>query len=664
MPGIENPAFRLRGIFPCSLSSEKEAALALEATKMLQEIERGYTGADKVEINAGRGPISVLNVGDLHVGSLATDYDAIWAIRDWILSSPKHALVLSGDEIEGLKQQYMNTNMARTPLDVPKQIRLLRKKFLEPLRDHILCMVSGYWGHPGWVEDTTTVNPWIMMAEGLGIPIIKNGGTLTIRFANGHEQRMIVAHNPPGNSEYDPVYGLRKVILSQSLSRSPQGYLAAHRHVMGVAAEYFPGSKEKKYFIATGTAKGSNPEKPPDRFGIKLNRPWTDPLGQGAILFPRTRESEAKAFPFPSLSHGGIIFNAVDLLNDLESQRMSGELIEKVRKEVESAPEIEFLKRRSRETPEPYETKPAKGNSREAKEKNHGFEHLAPVFDSLNYRIRTSLPITLHLIANLRMGSASSGEKALGAYLQDLVAGDSHSLVFFLRNLIDAETAKKPDRKTVLDNFLRLIKPVQRQALALMLDGSLRRTDWKNDPKDSDGPMAPGSYLSLASQIPLIRHGSRVVLAIGPSATAKENTQYSIVLEDGLFQHGSISRPTYGLKRVYELYCPEKPGIVAGGHMPAAGTMCFFDRDNPETNYPWLVGTGWWAKNVDSLGKNNVFPGAMPGQAVILMPGKGCSDYWSFATADAEETRYLSRALLLWQGLEILGLKERVRKKK
>ncbi len=228
MPGVENPAFCLRGISPRPLSPEKEAVMALEAIERLQEIERNYIGADKVEINGGWGPVSVLNIGDLHVGSLATDHDAIWTIRDWVLSSPKHALILSGDEIEGLKQEYMNTNMARTPLDVSKQILLLREKFLKPLRGHILCMVSGYWGHPGWVEDTTTVNPWIMMAEGLGIPIIKNGGALTIRFANGHEQSVIVAHNPPESSKYDPVYGLREVIFSQSFSKSPQGCFAAH----------------------------------------------------------------------------------------------------------------------------------------------------------------------------------------------------------------------------------------------------------------------------------------------------------------------------------------------------------------------------------------------------------------------------------------------------
>lgn len=94
--------------------------------------------------------------------------------------------------------------------------------------------------------------------------------------------------------------------------------------------------------------------------------------------------------------------------------------------------------------------------------------------------------------------------------------------------------------------------------------------------------------------------------------------------------------------------------------MPSAGTMTFFDRNNPETQNPILIAPGWWAKFVDSMGRGNVMPGAEPGQAIIFMPGNNPSEYMAFPTVNKDETEYMHDALTLLQGLEILGLKEKV----
>ena len=127
---------------------------------------------------------------------------------------------------------------------------------------------------------------------------------------------------------------------------------------------------------------------------------------------------------------------------------------------------------------------------------------------------------------------------------------------------------------------------------------------------------------------------------------------------------GSFAQPTFGLKQIYNKYMHEKPGYIAGGHMPSAGTMTFFDRSNSETHYPILIHPGWWAKYVDTMGKGNVVTGAQPGQAIIFMPGEKPEDYLAFPTADADETEYMKDALMLKTGLEILGLSEKVLGKK
>jgi hypothetical protein len=144
----------------------------------------------------------------------------------------------------------------------------------------------------------------------------------------------------------------------------------------------------------------------------------------------------------------------------------------------------------------------------------------------------------------------------------------------------------------------------------------------------------------------------------------KEKPLYIGAFADKLEGHGSGSKPEWGLQRIYDLHLHNKPGYVVGGHMPNAGAMTFYDGSNSETNYPMLVAPGWWAGSVDSIGRGNVKPGAQPGQAIIFMPGKGKQDYMTFPTADADETEYMHDALMLLRGLEILGLKEKVLKRR
>ncbi|KKS62055.1 MAG: hypothetical protein UV30_C0025G0018 [Candidatus Collierbacteria bacterium GW2011_GWF1_42_50] len=126
---------------------------------------------------------------------------------------------------------------------------------------------------------------------------------------------------------------------------------------------------------------------------------------------------------------------------------------------------------------------------------------------------------------------------------------------------------------------------------------------------------------------------------------------YSGAFADKLMKHGSYSRPEFGLQRMYDLYTQEKPGFVAGGHMPHAGSMM---------NTPILVAPGWFAKYVNTMGKGNVMPGALPGQAIIFMPGSSKTDYLAFPTVSADETGYMQDAFTLFRGLELMGLTDKV----
>ena len=664
--------FRIVDQQPKMVSSENSQQMILDAIALLQQVERNYIGRDSVTVALRHNdPIMVICGSDLHAGSITSDYQSISELRDYALTHENVGIVLLGDEVEGLKEAYMNTNTARTPIDFHQQLDFMRGYFLEPLAEQgkILAMVSGYWGHPGWAEDATTINTWRLMTDGLDIPLLRNGGELNVKFANGQTQTQVIWHNPPGKSRFDPVSGLRDAAFPVSESKRADGYLAGHLHRMGVAKEIYAGAKAAVYYIASGTTKGSSASVPPDRFGVKLGLPLADPLGQGVILEPkRKRRGAGKNYPFSSFQQGQQAFDALRLLDRAENQGITEELLSTIKDQVEAKPEISLLAGSSRTSGGEYtESKPAETLKvgGEVVQNPYSKMKMKAPYDSLTYDVRTRLPLALHLISNARLGSSSEGYDELLNYQAELIANNPHSLVVYLRNMIDKDAGTVGERIDVLDRFVEMINGTKEQTLAIMMCESLRQGSWKRSVGKSleQAPLAPGSYLANETQVPLIHHLSLIKLAVGPAVRVKEKPLYVGAFADKLLRHGSFSRPTYGLRRMYDLYAQEKPGFVAGGHMPHAGAMTFFDGLNPITDHPMLVAPGWFAKYVDTMGKGNVMQGAEPGQAIIFMPGSSQSDYLAFPTVNKEETAFMHDALTLLKGLEILGLTDQVLKK-
>lgn len=684
----DNRVFSVLNQKPEFVSSEDSRKLILDAIENLQKIERNYMGREEVTVGVRSSDSLMLVCGsDLHIGSLATDHKAVLHLRDFVLNNSNAGLILLGDEVEGLVEKYMNTNTARTPIDFHKQIDFVREEILKPLADKgkILGMVSGYWGHNGWAEDATTINTWMMLAEGYGIPILQNGGRLNIKFPNNYIHSETIWHNPPGKSKIDSVYGLRNAAFATSESSRSDGYMSGHIHRMGVGKELYSGAKSAVYYISSGTAKGSSEFIPNDRFGIKLGAPRTDPLGQGVVIEPKRKSQKEKSYPFASFEQGKMAYDALDLLDWVEKKGMTAELLEKVKNEVEGKPRISLIASKSRvsgdEHMEDRPEKEIKVGGEYVTNPYSKMEMRAP-YDSLTYSIETKLPVTLHLISNARLGSSSEGYDELKRYHQEQIEFNPHSLVVFLRNMIDKDVGGSPFRMEMLDKFKEIIDGAQKQTLAIMMCESLRSSDWRKKVKTGeeleiigykrDGepkykkvikysmPFAPGSYLSAETDTPLIHHLSLIKLMIGPKGSVNDKPTYTGAFADKLMKHGSYSRPEFGLKRMYDLYTQEKPGFVAGGHMPHAGSMMFYDGSNAETNTPILIAPGWFAKYVDTMGKGNVMPGADFGQAIIFMPGSSKNDYLAFPTVNAEETGYMQDAFTLLKGLELMGLTDKV----
>jgi hypothetical protein len=707
---------------PELISQAEVNKLFLESVERLQKIERNYQGRDEVTLRTGNNDsLMLICASDLHIASLATDHKAVIELFSYVMNNDNAQLVLLGDEIEGLKEKYMNTNTARTVVDSQKQIDIMAE-MLRPLvkRGKVAAMVSGYWGHNGWIEDATTMNPWILIAREAGFDerrIIRNGGKINFKFPNGYVHSESIWHNPSGKSKFDSVHGLRNAVFGVSESSRTNGYLSAHLHRMGVAKELFSGAKTAVYMIASGTAKGSSSEIPADRFGIKLGAPLTDPLGQGVIIEARKPGKKEMSFPFASFEQGDRVNQARDLLDWVESKGMTKELLEKIRAEVESKPKITLIAKKSVVSGEEHmEDTPEAAVKVQGGWVTNPYSHMKmkPTYDTLTYDIKSKLPVTMHFLGNTRIGSSSEGYEDLKKYHDELVRGNPHSLVVFLRNMLDIDAGSSPKRMEILNKFRDVINGAKEQTLAIMMCESMRNSSWRSKVKtgeefrdaagnvvdidqlddyedgdqsedknedESEGenknkksekvkkpkkvnlysmPLAPGSYLSNATDTPLIHHLSLIEFTVGPNGAISEKPKYSGRLADKLMKHASYSKPEYGLKRMYDLYTQEKPGFVAGGHIQHAGSMMFYDRSNPETRTPILLAPGWFAKYVNTMGLGNVMSGAAPGQAIIFMPGSSKSEYFAYPTIDAEETGYLQNAFTLMEGLKKLGKLDQV----
>ncbi len=646
-----------------------------ESLRILQRLEKDDEGKSLVSRDVyNYEPQQIIIASDWHIGSISSDLDAMYYMRDYILAHDNVGVIFAGDEVEGMVAKYLSTNAARTPYDFQKQIDFLHNAFLKPLADRrkVLGMVSGYWGHPGWAADASTLNTWRIMVGDLDIPIITNGGELEIVFPNKSSHRIKVWHNPPGSSKYDEVKGLREALQGMSETHRPKGAVNGHIHRMGVSQEYYAGASSQVYLISAGTMKGSNPDLPRDTFGERLGASLPHPQGQGVIVRPQMGRRAEQAYPFASLRHGEIKMKALSYLDRVESLGIKDEILEKISKKVEEYPEVRYEKAWSRLGGNHAEERPIEkvvvGGETIRNEYSH-MEMRTP-YDALSYDIKTKLPIALHLIQNVRIGSSSEGIKDLDLYV-NRVAQDPHSLFVFLRNMIDKESGKSPDRMEILQRFTDLVDGVKDQTLAVMLDESLRDPWWKKKVKtneveyyeDAKGnwrekpvysmPIAPASYVANQTDVPLIHHLSLIKLSIGPSGVRlKEKPLYTGAFADKLEGYGSQSKPTWGLQRLYDLQMQLKPGYMTGGHMGNTGTATIYDGTNDETNYPLLIAPGWWASSADTGGKGNVKPGAEGGQAVIFLPGKNKNDYTAIPTADVSETENMKDATTLLIGLQ------------
>ncbi len=638
---------RVRNVTPDTTSSSF-CEVALKQIEAAQELEWAfYMGSGMVEVSVPTDePLRVVGISDTHIGSDSVRHKEVIALKDRILEQDNVAVVFLGDIIEGKNPNYLRTN-AMSSLGLTHQMKLAREILIDPLASEgrVLGMVSGHFAHEGWTDQSLALSPWIEMVRDLDIPLIRNGGFIKLRFPNTHEKLLQVFHMTRRKSGLDPLHGITMVATEHS-SDGPDTVWSAHTHQAAVGAEV--NAIRKVDLVQSGTIKGTDPDLP-DPLGVAAGMGRPGKSGQGVIFQARRRgHPEKRAYTTASSEHGEVAHRAITILDRAESQSMTGELIEKIRAEVESKPEVTFFSRRSRKTKDPHqETRDPK-----AIKPKSGY---ADQWRELSFGIQTELPIALSFIANTRLGSNSADFKSLKE-VTEMIQSSPHKLALLLQNIIDKRTPGKPDRKKALDLATEEFEPIRPQTLGLMLDSNLQNGNWEKRVGLSF-PIPAGTYLSQKlSDLPLVENQATVELSVGKST----GPVYTGTVLDHLGGRGASAKATAGLRSVYKNMLSRKPGFVAGGHMPLAGKATIYDGYNSETEWPHFVAPGWLAHRADWASRASAMPGGPGGLSIIFMPGEKQSDYLSFPTASLDETRYLHDALTLMVGLDALGLTDKV----
>lgn len=626
----------------------KEIRVAEEQNAKVDRMLRTVEGGITLKVNFP-GPVRLLPISDLHLFSPETDNSKVDAILNKLDDENTYGVVC-GDFIEGV-HVHIADQVGKIRYTFGEQL-FLAKERMKPYvaKGKILCMVGWYDGHEGWAEKQATIEALRFLSDGLiqpdgsKIQSVFNGGKLEIILSNNETFTLKLFHDAGGggSDEINPLGSQRKAAWNASQLNSAErldGVIAGHQHHRAATSKELTynkltGRSRSEVLLALGTTKGNDDEHA-DKFLISQGKGPTLPPGGSIVINQRNTNYEGdNIWATYGYDRGQVIYEAAKIWDRTEKKRLTRELLETVQHR-EGKPVAEFDRRNSRTRTREDESK-------------------APYFETFRWRIKDGkLPIMIYLLANARYGS-SSGERDRAKLLEvyDQVVHDPFKYVLAMRHYVDNDTAKRFDRRTILEEVANDLKGVHdvNSLLGFMLSSNLRTDRWTKEVKrkrkvwdpherehkkvvDTKEPLLPGDFLYKESAIagtPLYGNDSIMLVSFG-------GVEYSFQLLDHLSWSGSEFDMFRGLvqsRRKSRLNLD----IVAGGHMPGAGTMV-----TPEGV---LISTGWYS-DYDSRTKGNIRRAPIGGQSVILFP----ENKMVIPAATFWEATDIHTALMLYAGL-------------
>lgn len=631
-------------------------------------------------------PLIIVSLSDLHLGHRAVDLPKLKEMLNWILSNPDVYVILTGDEIEGFSPKHFNTSLGETPFNLRAQIDFFKLLVLAPLlmKHKVLTMVGTYWAHVEWHADDTTLNMQeiltaVDMQDILGfmaeennstdvcakaaqiqqqIPIIENGGILELSIGDQDPVTIEVLHNPKGRNKVDALHGIRENAMQNLRAGSPADVtLGAHIHAAGTGVEIV--DEDTRFtLVQAGTIKGVKSGGVKDLYGVKCTFGMPDLLDQSILVIPShnqkngqdtSRGKKPQLVPMISGARTDLLYSSL-LFRDAAAAAHNDAELRQLIEAKEPKPNIII---------DPCRSKQLISEEQRIFSGILGAEkkYVQP-YSALAYTVDTQLPLLFYPIGNARVGSGAEDEDAFYGFFDTAIANNPHAVFVLLRSLIDPGLGKVPARREHLNTLAENLSPYSSQGLALMLSETLRQDSWKRVIGEGDEgvPIAPGTYLSELLAIPLVNQLAVLELGI------QQNNPYRIRLVDRPMQFTASGKPTRGLMTIENrMLGRNRPDAVVSASNTHQVGIASIPSARGAVDF---VASGYTATEVASGPSKHISPVESIGQGIIITVDKRTGEYVTIPTPSRTESEDFFDAVLLFKGAELLGVTDKMKRKK
>jgi len=639
-------------------NAKKTEQIALEYLEKRQEFNQlveHYKPTTTVIVDKNDFPLKVVHAGDTHLAHVDSKIDGL---PNAVKQTGKDGLLVThANIIDSVSSKFISTNTINVGLNLDQQTDLA-KQILKPVdKGKRLIMIGANGCHEGWSMKTSTHDTTrdLVSPE---TPLLYNGGQIILAEGDKEVGRMEGYHNSgKGLTKWSPEGSVRERGRETSFGdlEKPNVIIDAHMHQLtaGVDVTKNPIDRKDHYTVLgeVGASKGT--ENNPDRYinsqcGVAPRNQPGD-AGEGlVVIWKKSKTGKTIPYPVADYSRAEIVYDAEKLYEDTLRTGTYREIYEEMMasgKFKDPKKELAVEDCRERESDQA-------ANS----------EGIAPLYKTLAYDIKSNLPIRIHFVGNLRVGSASFEREKLKSDLSN-INSDPWAYYFATRRLVNQFTATALNREDTLRDLSDLLGLASSSALGIMLTDELRNSVWGNDisRKNNDGlkekrsKIFPGDFLytndeSGVKGVPIIMPETVSLMNLHSS---KKQTEYTLYLRDKLSHFTSLINPYHGLTRIGQIWGIQAD-LLVGGHTETVGWRTWMKpRQQLEVIVP-----GGYSEYVEKGVSNRVdYPSG--GQGAIFFPDQ--KRIYSFASF--EEGRDMHESLVLYEGLRKLGKLPEMRKK-
>jgi hypothetical protein len=205
-------------------------------------------------------PISIVGMGDLHIGSVSCNLKEVQRKFKEIEDTPNMYCVLMSNLIENAIPSQFPSNMLNANLTPDKQVLVMRN-IVESLnaKGKILGAVTSPC-HEGWTWKHTgqDINTLIYGFKERNFPVLQNGGKLTIKFDKQKYTGYLYHQVGPFDSNFNKTHALKQ-LNRLNLRMNADFIFGAHRHVASSEVVYEGTGVDRRLtaYIRTGSEKGT-----------------------------------------------------------------------------------------------------------------------------------------------------------------------------------------------------------------------------------------------------------------------------------------------------------------------------------------------------------------------------------------------------------------------